>query len=111
MDYIQQRDGAGRFTGALVPDGELAAKLAEDTRRAKLAVAVVDRIGLPRELAHIMAGADGEHLWLSGVTKAALRGAMFGLLFAMNHSAEDAARLLADTLDALGMKGALGGTA
>lgn len=104
MNMVQQRDARGHFTSKIEPDAELAAKWAEEDRRATLAAEAIAKIGLTPELASMRKKTDGSGGWQMGhETRGVLRGAMFGLCYGTKASHEDAAAVLVSIFDGLGI--------
>ena len=104
MELVQQRDAQGHFTDKMKPDAELAAKWAEENRKAGLAAEAITKIGLTPELTGMSKKADGSETRFMGYgTMQVLRGAMFGICHGITASQEDSARVLLLIFDALGI--------
>ena len=104
MELVQQRDSKGHFTSEVEPDAELAAKWAEEDRKARLAVEAIIKIRLTPEIAGMQKKADGSEAWFMGSgTRKLLQGAMFGICHGITASQEDSAAVLLSIFGALGM--------
>jgi len=104
MQMVQARDSRGHYTGEFIPDADLAAKWAEEARKAKAAAEAARTLRIPARLIGLTKGPSGSGLSMSYVSGPALFSAALGICFGAKSTAEEQAGVLLKIFEATGVK-------